>query len=129
MTTIQATGRRKNASARVRITAGSGKITVNGKTVDEFFGGALRQKKSLLQPLALLPSAKKYDIDIKTTGGGITGQSGAAKMGISRAILKIEPNSKAALKKENLLTRDDRMVERKKPGRPKARKRFQFSKR
>ena len=129
MTKIQAVGRRKNASARVCITAGTGKITVNGKTVDEFFGGALSQKKSLLQPLPLLPSSKKYDIDLKIIGGGITGQSGAAKMAIARAILKIDPTTKIALKKESLLTRDDRMVERKKPGRPKARKRFQFSKR
>jgi small subunit ribosomal protein S9 len=126
---IMATGRRKNAIARVRVVSGNGKLTVNSKTFDEYFGGLLRDKASAMKPVTLFPSANGYDFVIDVMGGGMTGQSGAIRHGLARAIVKLDPNTKAAMKKEGLLTRDPRMVERKKPGRPKARKRFQFSKR
>ncbi|MFH1367550.1 MAG: 30S ribosomal protein S9 [Elusimicrobiota bacterium] len=126
---IFATGRRKNAAARVKVLSGSGKILVNGKTIDEFFGGLDRQKKHAVEPLTKYQLANSYDYLIDTMGGGVTGQSGAIRMGLARAIITIDPNMRPALKKEGFLTRDSRMVERKKPGMPKARKRFQFSKR
>lgn len=123
------TGRRKNASARVVIVEGSGKVIVNEKTIDEYFGGLARHKKQALRPIEIFTSAGSYDYYINVNGGGVTGQSGAIRHGLARAILKLSPAMKQNLKKEGLLTRDDRMVERKKPGRPKARRRFQFSKR
>ena len=126
---FMATGRRKNASARVRIIDGTGKIIVNQKTLDEYFGGLVTHKKVALKPLALLASANSHDIYVNVTGGGVTGQAGAISLGIARAILKMDPSTKQNLRKEGLLTRDPRMVERKKPGRPKARKRFQYGKR
>ncbi len=123
------TGRRKNSVARVRVVDGSGKVLINGKTVEDFFGGLLRHKRTAVKPVELSAPAKSYDFLCYVDGGGITGQAGAVSMGISRALLKLDPTLKANLRKEGLLTRDSRMVERKKPGRPKARKRFQFSKR
>jgi small subunit ribosomal protein S9 len=123
------TGRRKNAVARVRVMEGSGKVLVNGKTVEEFFGGLLRHKRTAFKPVEISAPAKGYDFIVYVNGGGVTGQAGAISQGISRALLKIDPALKQNLRKEGLLTRDSRMVERKKPGRPKARKRFQFSKR
>jgi len=123
------TGRRKNAVARIRVVEGSGKVTINGKTVEAFFGGLLRHKRTAVRPVEISAPAKAYDFFAYVDGGGITGQAGAISQGISRALLKIDPTLKANLRKEGLLTRDSRMVERKKPGRPKARKRFQFSKR
>ncbi|HBU70301.1 MAG TPA: 30S ribosomal protein S9 [Elusimicrobia bacterium] len=128
-TPIMATGRRKNATARVKVLPGSGKISVNNRTMDEYFGGLGRHKMEAARPLDYSKESKGYDYYIDVMGGGIAGQSGAIRHGLSRAMLKIDPSSKATLKKEGLLTRDPRMVERKKPGRPKARKRFQFSKR
>ncbi len=130
MTSVKtATGRRKTSIARVRVLPGEGKITVNDRTLDEYFGGLSRHKKEVVRPLEVAASIKGYDFDISVCGGGISGQAGAMRHGISRALLLIEPSLRASLKKEGFLTRDPRMVERKKPGKPKARKRFQFSKR
>lgn len=123
------TGRRKNAIARVRVTEGSGKIIINNKSLDEYFGGLERQKKEAIKPFDVWSGVKGYDFFVNVSGGGISGQAGAISHSLARAILSIDESSKDALKKEGLLTRDPRMVERKKPGRPKARKRFQFSKR
>ena len=125
----QATGRRKNSVARVRIIDGTGKIVVNQRTLDDFFGGLITHKKVALKPMALLASPNSHDIYINVFGGGVTGQAGAISLGIARAILKMDPSLKQNLRKEGFLTRDPRMVERKKPGRPKARKRFQYGKR
>ncbi len=122
-------GRRKNAVARVRMSEGTGKIIVNDRTVDEYFAGLSRHKKIALKPVEVWTGSRKYDIYVNVYGGGITGQAGAMSHSIARAILKKDESMKDTLRKEGLLTRDPRMVERKKPGRPKARKRFQFSKR
>jgi small subunit ribosomal protein S9 len=123
-----AIGRRKTATARVFLAEGSGTITINDKNGKDFFG-----KQSLLnealEPLFAADLKDRFDIKVNVTGGGVTGQIGAIKLGVARAILKYDASIKPALKKDGLLTRDSRMVERKKPGRPKARKRFQFSKR
>ena len=123
------TGRRKKAVARVRlIPAGDGTITVNDKTLDEYFG--LDTLKFIVrQPLELLGVNAKYDVVVNVVGGGFTGQAGAIRHGISRALLEAEPESRAALKKEGFLTRDSRMKERKKYGLKKARRAPQFSKR
>ena len=123
------TGRRKNAVARVRLVKGSGRVLVNGRTIEDFFGGLLRHKRTAVRPVEISAPAKDYDFHVFVAGGGVTGQAGAISHCISRALLNVDPALKAALRKEGLLTRDSRMVERKKPGRPKARKRFQFSKR
>jgi len=123
-----AIGRRKTSTARVYLIEGSGNITVNKKKADEYF-----KKESLVnqlrEPLKAADMEGKFDIKVNVGGGGLTGQIGAIKLGISRAILKYDASLRPNLKKEGLLTRDSRMVERKKPGQPKARKRFQFSKR
>jgi small subunit ribosomal protein S9 len=126
---IMSTGRRKNAIARVRVSSGSGKIIVNDKSVDEYFIGLDRLKKLALEPMNVWDGVKSYDFFVNVSGGGVSGQAGAVSHGLARAILELNESSRAALRKEDLLTRDSRMVERKKPGRPKARKRFQFSKR
>ena len=130
MSTTQkaATGRRKNAIARVRLLAGSGNITVNGRPFEEYFPTTALQN-ILLTPLSLTGTRQSYDIAANATGGGIAGQMGAVRLGISRALIAENPEHRAVLKKAGLLTRDSRMKERKKPGRPGARKRFQFSKR
>ncbi|MDR1401248.1 MAG: 30S ribosomal protein S9 [Endomicrobium sp.] len=122
-------GRRKNAVAMVRVLEGDGKILVNKKTLDEYFCGLGRLKKIVLKPFNIWNGVKNYDFYVSVSGGGVSGQAGAVCHGLARTVLKLNELSKAALKKEGLLTRDPRMVERKKPGRPKARKRFQFSKR
>jgi small subunit ribosomal protein S9 len=123
-----AIGRRKTSVARVYITSGSGKIKVNKRDVKEYFklGTNLYVVN---QPLDLLKISDKYDININVDGGGITGQSGAIRLGISRALLKVLPNCRAELKAAGFLTRDPRAVERKKAGLSGARKRYQFSKR
>jgi len=126
---IWSTGRRKNAIARVRLLPGNGQVVVNDRAFEEYFGGLERHKKLALKPLALFPSSKSYDFDIIVNGGGVTGQAGAISHCLARAIIKVDPALRPGLKKEGLLTRDSRMVERKKSGQPKARKRFQFSKR
>ena len=128
MEQINALGRRKAAVARVFLTEGSGKITINKKDLTEYFPSPLLQF-IVKQPLAKLEIEGKYDIKINLRGGGFKGQSEAARLAVSRALIKINPEDKPALRAAGFVTRDSRAVERKKPGRPKARKRFQFSKR
>ena len=122
------TGRRKTAVARVFLRPGSGKITVNRRDFDEFFPNQV-VKMVIRQPLLLTETADKFDILINVNGGGSTGQSGAIRHGISRALLEYNAELRPRLKAAGFLTRDARKVERKKYGQPKARKRFQFSKR
>ncbi len=124
-----ATGRRKNATARVIVIEGSGRVIVNDRPLEEFFNGLERHQKTALKPLEVAPSSKGYDFLVNVAGGGVTGQAGAIRHCLARALKSMDPALKQGLRKEGLLTRDPRMVERKKPGRPKARKRFQFSKR
>jgi small subunit ribosomal protein S9 len=127
---IRATGRRKNAIAQVRVIAkGDGKITVNKKPVDGYFHGLPHQVRDVRSPIELIEGSKSHDYVVKVIGGGISGQAGAARHAISRALVKLDDKNKKALKAAGFLTRDPRMVERKKAGQPKARKRFQYSKR
>lgn len=128
MEIINALGRRKAAVARVYLRAGSGKITINGKEIESYFPNPLLQFV-VRQPLAKLGVEGQYDVKINLKGGGYTGQSEAARLGVARALVKINPEDKAALKAEGFMTRDPRAVERKKPGQPGARRKFQFSKR
>ena len=128
MDVVNALGRRKSSIARVYVSEGTGKITINKKDLTEYFPSSILQFV-VKQPLQLLEAAEKYDITANLTGGGFTGQSQALRLAIARALVKINPEDKAALRKEGFVTRDPRAVERKKPGRPKARRRFQFSKR
>ena len=122
------TGRRKTAVARVRLAPGTGKIIVNGRAFEAYF--PLEQlRMQATQPLAVADAATKFDLRISVQGGGPTGQAGAVRHGIARALLKADPNCRPALKAQGFLTRDPRMKERKKYGQPGARKRFQFSKR
>jgi small subunit ribosomal protein S9 len=122
------TGRRKTSVARVRLTSGSGKITVNGRAFENYFPtDTLRGV--VTQPLAVTSTADKFDARVNVAGGGPTGQAGAVRHGIARALLVADINLRPALKAEGLLTRDPRMKERKKYGQPGARKRFQYSKR
>ena len=123
-----ATGRRKTAVARIRMTPGNGKIDINGKSFEDYFPTVPLQN-TVLQPLQVVKLANAYDISVNTTGGGATGQAGAARLAISRALLQVDVNLRGTLKAEGLLSRDPRMKERKKSGQPGARKRFQFSKR
>jgi small subunit ribosomal protein S9 len=125
---IIATGRRKTSVARIRMTPGNGKIDINGKTFEEYFPTVPLQN-TVLQPLQVVKLANSYDLSINATGGGATGQAGAARLAISRALLQVDANLRGPLKAEGLLRRDPRMKERKKSGQPGARKRFQFSKR
>ena len=131
MATIQAhsaTGRRKTAVARVRLVSGTGKIEVNGRPFEEYFPTTALQN-TVLAPLTLTKLINSYDIAINTNGGGATGQAGAVRLGIARALLEVDASLRPALKAEGYLMRDPRMKERKKSGQPGARKRFQFSKR
>ena len=128
MEVINALGRRKSAVARVFVSEGSGKITINKKEFTEYFPSTIMQYV-VKQPLNKLGVADKYDIKVNLEGGGFTGQSQALRLAIARALVKINAEDKAALRAEGFMTRDPRSVERKKPGRPKARRRFQFSKR
>jgi small subunit ribosomal protein S9 len=121
-------GRRKTSVARVILRNGSGKITVNGKEFEQAFPQIL-SREDILMPLKVTESEGKFDILVNVNGGGTTGQAQAIRLGIARALIDNNPDLRPALKKDGLLTRDPRMVERKKYGRPKARKRFQFSKR
>ena len=125
---INAIGRRKSSVARVYVSEGSGKIVINKKELTEYFPSAILQYV-VKQPLNLLEVAEKYDIHANLDGGGFTGQSQALRLAIARALVKINPEDKKTLKVQGFLTRDRREVERKKPGQPKARRRFQFSKR
>lgn len=124
----QATGRRKTSVASVRMQSGSGAIKVNGRDFTDYFP-SLSVQNQILRPLEIANAVHSYDIAVKTTGGGINGQAGALRLAISRALLQFDEALRSPLKQEGLLTRDPRMKERKKPGRPGARKRFQFSKR
>ena len=127
---LRATGRRKNAIAQVRLLPkGDGKITVNKKPVDEYFKGLPHQVRDVRSPIELIDGSKGHDYVVKVIGGGISGQAGAARHAISRVLVKADEKNKKALKAAGFLTRDPRMVERKKSGQPKARKRFQYSKR
>jgi len=123
-----ATGRRKTAVARIRMTPGNGKIDINGKSFEDYFP-TVQLQNTVLQPLQVVKLTNAYDISVNTTGGGATGQAGAARLAISRALLQVDANLRGTLKAEGLLRRDPRMKERKKSGQPGARKRFQFSKR
>ncbi len=123
------TGRRKEAIARVRMKAGTGAIIVNGRTLDQYFGGREVAKMVLKQPLQIVEQEGKVDLSITVVGGGLTGQSGAIRHGIARALAEYNTDFRTPLKRAGMLTRDSRSVERKKYGQPGARRRFQFSKR
>jgi small subunit ribosomal protein S9 len=123
-----ATGRRKTSVARIRMTPGSGKIDINGRSFEDYFPTAPLQN-TVLQPLQAAKLVNAYDLSINATGGGATGQAGAVRLAIARALLQVDNNLRSTLKADGLLRRDPRMKERKKSGQPGARKRFQFSKR
>ena len=123
-----ATGRRKKSVAKVWLKKGTGKFYVNGRTLEDYFPRA-NHKMQILRPFEIINQSTDYDVRSKVVGGGQTGQAGALVHGISRALLKFDENLKSTLRKEKLTTRDSRSVERKKPGRAKARRSFQFSKR
>lgn len=122
-------GRRKTSVAQAEVIKGSGKIIINEKPLDDYFQGCPRLKDTVVSPLAVIKAEKNYDVNVKVCGGGIASQAGAIRHAISRSLLVLGEDTKKILKKEGFLTRDPRMVERKKPGQPKARRRFQFSKR
>ncbi len=128
MEMVNALGRRKSAVARIFVTEGTGKITINNKDLQVYFPSSILQYV-VKQPLMTLDAVEKYDIKVNLDGGGYTGQSQALRLAIARALVKINADDKKALRAEGFLTRDAREVERKKPGQPKARRRFQFSKR
>jgi small subunit ribosomal protein S9 len=121
-------GRRKESVARVRLVPGTGNVTINGRTMDEYFGRET-SKMILIEPLKLVDQLGKVDVFVNANGGGLSGQAGAIRHGISRALCDLNAEFRPVLKKAGFLTRDARAVERKKYGRPGARKRFQFSKR
>jgi len=121
-------GRRKTSVARVILKSGNGKVTVNGKEFEKAFP-LLVSREDITKPFDLTETKGKYDVYVNVNGGGSTGQAQAVRLGIARALIDINPEFRPSLKVEGLLTRDPRMVERKKYGQPKARKRFQFSKR
>lgn len=128
MEVVNALGRRKSAVARVYVTEGTGKIIINKRELAEYFPSSILQYV-VKQPLLKLEAVEKYDIKVNLFGGGFTGQSQALRLAIARALVKINADDKKALRAEGFITRDSREVERKKPGQPKARRRFQFSKR
>ena len=128
MERINAVGRRKAAIARVYVNEGNGEIKINKRSLTENFPNPILQF-IVKQPLSTLEAVEKYDINVNLKGGGYKGQAEALRLAIARALVKINPEDKSALRKEGFMTRDPRAVERKKPGQPKARKRFQFSKR
>lgn len=128
MEKVNAVGRRKAAIARVIVGEGNGAITINKRPLEVYFPSSILQY-IVKQPLNTLDAASKYDINVNLDGGGHKGQAEALRLAIARALVKINPEDKHALRVEGFMTRDPRAVERKKPGQPKARKRFQFSKR
>jgi len=128
MAVTNTSGRRKTAVARVYMTAGNGVITVNGRDYKEYFPTGTLQYV-VTQSLSVANALDKYDVKVNLSGGGITGQAEALRLAISKALCELDQENRPPLKAQGLLRRDPRMVERKKPGRPKARKRFQFSKR
>ncbi|CAN5823403.1 30S ribosomal protein S9 [soil metagenome] len=127
-TQFHAVGRRKTAVARVYLRPGSGRWRVNGRTVEDYFPRAVLQQAAA-RPLVATENEGRYDVRVNVNGGGLRGQAEAVRLAIARALLKVDGDLRRTLRAEALLTRDPREVERKKPGRPKARKRFQFSKR
>ncbi len=128
MEVIHKIGRRKTAVARVYVSPGKGNITVNKRTFDNYFSTDTLKYK-VMQPLAMTNNAENFDVTVNVYGGGITGQAEAIRLALSRAMCEVDADNRATLKPEGLLTRDPRMVERKKFGQKKARKKFQFSKR
>ena len=128
MEQINAVGRRKAAIARVYVSEGNGEITINKRKLEEYFPSPILQF-IVKQPLSTLEATEKYNIKVNLIGGGYKGQAEVLRLAIARALVKINPEDKSALRKQGFMTRDPRAVERKKPGQPKARKRFQFSKR
>ena len=126
---LRATGRRKSSVAVVTLVKGKGRIFVNGKTLKAYIGNRPAVEMMIFRPLVLTENQDKYDVKVKALGGGIVSQSGAIRHGIARALLKANEEYKSVLRSEGLLTRDPRVKERKKYGRKRARKRFQFSKR
>jgi small subunit ribosomal protein S9 len=125
---IQTVGRRKRSVARVLLSRGSGKWSVNGRELTDYFPRPTHQIR-VVEPLKVTGSEGLFDVTIRVAGGGLTGQSDAVRLGLSRALLQLDAENRVKLREHGMLTRDARQVERKKPGRPKARKRFQFSKR
>ena len=128
MSVINTLGRRKSSVARIYLKTGKGKITINNRDYKDYFSTGVLQYK-VNQPFELTNTVAKYDVNVNVSGGGTNGQVEAVRLAISRALVEINPDHKPLLKEEGLMTRDPRMVERKKPGQPKARKKFQFSKR
>ncbi len=128
MSVINTIGRRKSSVARIYVSEGTGQVTVNKKDFKVYFPTGVLQYK-INQPFALTDTEGKYDVKVNVKGGGVNGQVEAVRLAIARALVEIDPENKPKLKAESLMTRDPRMVERKKPGQPKARKKFQFSKR
>ncbi len=128
MEVVNALGRRKTSVARVYLSKGKGTVTVNKRDYKEFFPVAILQSK-IEQPFNLTDTLGQYDVKVNVAGGGVNGQAEAIRLGIARALVEVSADFKPLLKAEGLMTRDPRMVERKKPGQPKARKKFQFSKR
>lgn len=128
MSTTNTSGRRKTAVARIYLTEGSGAIIVNGKDYKEYFP-TLPLQYIVTQSTEVSGSAGSFDVTVNVAGGGIKGQAEAVRLAIAKAIIELDPEKKPSLRAKGLITRDDRMVERKKPGRKKARKKFQFSKR
>jgi small subunit ribosomal protein S9 len=122
------TGRRKTAVAQVRLASGSGKVLVNGRAFEDYFPIETLRTQAM-QPLTVTGNAERFDVTVNVSGGGPTGQAGAVRLGIARALLRVDINLRPTLKSEGFLTRDPRMKERKKYGQPGARKRFQYSKR
>jgi small subunit ribosomal protein S9 len=125
---IMATGRRKTAVARIQLVPGVGKVEVNGRDFEDYFTTPAMKSHALL-PLQTVDSLKKFDVKVKAHGGGLVGQAGALSLALARALIQVDPALRPTLKKPGLLRRDPRKKERKKPGQPGARKRFQFSKR
>jgi small subunit ribosomal protein S9 len=121
-------GRRKTAVARLRLTPGTGKIVINGRAFEDYFKTQALQN-TVLSPFEVVKQVNQYDLKVTADGGGTHGQAGALRLAVSRALIEVNPELRAALKAEGFLRRDPRMKERKKPGQPGARKRFQFSKR
>jgi len=128
MSVINTIGRRKTSVARIYMSEGKGEVIVNKRDFKEYFPTGVLQFK-INQPFQLTDTVGQYDIKVNVKGGGINGQVEAIRLAIARALVEIDPENKPLLKAESLMTRDPRMVERKKPGQPKARKKFQFSKR
>jgi small subunit ribosomal protein S9 len=123
------TGRRKSASARVRLIPGTGKVAINGRTLEDYIGGRAGLDKMIFMPFVAADAVSRFDVIVSVMGGGITGQVGAIRHGIARALAEAAPQNRPILRTDGLLTRDPRVKERKKYGRKRARKRFQFSKR